>query len=886
MRHIGGGEWPLVGRADELHLAWRVLNGARPPPIGVVIAGAAGVGKTRLARCLVNHARSSRDWAALEATATHSSAGISFGALAHLLPRAPSPGPLPPIDVLTRSAGKLAQTAAGRRLVLSIDDAHLLDDASATLIRQLVCTGIVNLIVTIRSGEPVPDAIRTLWKDNEISRIELQPLSRDELDELLDLVLDGSADAPTRRLLWRASLGNVFLLRELVFGGISTGRLVKVDHVWHWEGELATAPSFVEVLTEQLHKLLPAERAALELIAIGEPLPVGIVEALGNEMAVAALERRGMIIEVCRADRDVIQLSHPLYGEVLRSMIPPAAKREQQRVLAAALMSRGALDADDTLRVATWQLECGATVRTDVLLDAATRAAALPDHCLAERLGRAAYAAHPDAASRLLIVQSLRSQARWEEAIELCGEDSGEQQDTATRAQFALERAHALFFGLHNSVEATRLLDTAIEGVHGDLRDGGLSLRAVLALFAGDVATAERAARRIASRQDAPPEVRAQALLCLVAALSVNGHAGEAVRTADDVRSELTDRPGIPAIWHAQLLFSLAIALRFVGRVDDAAQATETYYAEAPGNDPGTSAFAALSYGQSLLCEGRARSAAGALVEARALMRRVDAAGLLPLAVAGAAHATALARDRTVAGDLFAEAEGLSGRIAPVFKPWLDVHLAWVLAMRGEHTRARRRITDAAKCAGAHGQHHVAASALHDLVRLGDPSTALTGLSELRPHLDGPLASAWLDHARAAVRGNGAALDTVATEFSACGTHLLSAEAAGQAARAHTADGHRALAYASRAFAEHETALCEGARTPLMTQAGDSVRLTARECEIRTLAASGKSNRQIAAHLGVSVRTIEGHLQQVYTKLGVNSRAELATGARPTALEA
>jgi DNA-binding CsgD family transcriptional regulator len=341
------------------------------------------------------------------------------------------------------------------------------------------------------------------------------------------------------------------------------------------------------------------------------------------------------------------------------------------------------------------------------------------------------------------------------------------------------------------------------------------------------------------------------------------------------VRAELVDRPGIPAIWHAQLLWSLAVALWFAGRAEEAVQATETYYAQAPGKDPAISGFAAFCYGQALLWTGRARSAAGVLVEARALMRRVDAYGLLPFAVAAAAHAAALALDRTAAGRLCAEAEQLSGRIAPVFKPWLDVDLAWVLALRGEHSRARQRIAGAAHRAAAQGQHALAASALHDLVRLGDPAAALTGLTALRPHIDGRLAPAWLGHARAAVASDGANLDHAAAEFSACGAHLLSAEAAGQAARAHTAAGHRALAYASRTFADHETALCEGARTPLMNDPGGSVRLTAREREVSTLAAVGKSNRQIAAYLGVSVRTIEGHLQQVYTKLGINSRAQL-----------
>ena len=71
-----------------------------------------------------------------------------------------------------------------------------------------------------------------------------------------------------------------------------------------------------------------------------------------------------------------------------------------------------------------------------------------------------------------------------------------------------------------------------------------------------------------------PPMVRRYhrrtALLCLVAVLSVKGDTVEAVDRAEAVQAELTVRPEVPAIWRAQLLFSLAVALRFYGRGDDA----------------------------------------------------------------------------------------------------------------------------------------------------------------------------------------------------------------------------------------------------------------------------------------------------------------------------
>ena len=51
--------------------------------------------------------------------------------------------------------------------------------------------------------------------------------------------------------------------------------------------------------------------------------------------------------------------------------------------------------------------------------------------------------------------------------------------------------------------------------------------------------------------------------------------------------------------------------------------------------------------------------------------------------------------------------------------------------------------------------------------------------------------------------------------------------------------------------------------------------LTERERQIATLAGNGVSNKDIALEVGISVRTVEGHLYQVFTKLGVSSRSDL-----------
>jgi DNA-binding CsgD family transcriptional regulator len=56
--------------------------------------------------------------------------------------------------------------------------------------------------------------------------------------------------------------------------------------------------------------------------------------------------------------------------------------------------------------------------------------------------------------------------------------------------------------------------------------------------------------------------------------------------------------------------------------------------------------------------------------------------------------------------------------------------------------------------------------------------------------------------------------------------------------------------------------------------------LTSRERQVAELAAVGHRSREIADRLYLSPRTVENHLQRVYSKLGVNGRIELSPALR------
>ncbi len=62
--------------------------------------------------------------------------------------------------------------------------------------------------------------------------------------------------------------------------------------------------------------------------------------------------------------------------------------------------------------------------------------------------------------------------------------------------------------------------------------------------------------------------------------------------------------------------------------------------------------------------------------------------------------------------------------------------------------------------------------------------------------------------------------------------------------------------------------------------AGPAEALTEREVEVLRLAAQGFSNKEIGRRLGISARTVQGHLANIYGKLGVNNRTAAVVEGR------
>lgn len=865
-------DWPLVGRARELQ-ALRDLLEEGPPP-AVVLAGPLGVGKTRLAHeCLALAGASGM--ATARAVATHAASRIPFGALAPLLhTTSPRPGAIDDrADVLRRSVAALADRPDGSRLVLLVDDAHLLDDASATLLHQVAVAGSVTVLATVRTGEPAPDPIVALWKDGLAPRIELDGLDQDATEELLTTVLGGPVDPATARQLVDRCRGNALFLRELVLGALDDGTLVDDGVLWRLVGDLSPSDRLVEIVEGRLGRLTDDERALMELVSHGEPLGQAELDALSDRTVAEALERRGLLTTRLDGRRVQVTLSHPVYGDVVRARTPALRTRAVAEALAGVIEQAPPRRHDDVLRVAAWRLTAGGG-DPRLLLEGATIARWRYDFPLAERLARAASEAGAGFDAELLAAHVTSLQGRRDEAEAALADLAGRCRDDREVGTVAAARFDNL--ATWSGRDRVDLLDDALRRVGDPDVIDQLEARRLWALLDrhGPRAAAEAAAA-LADR------ARGEALVvaCLVGAfcLSRLGHLDAAVEMSErgrDAREGIDSPLAWNPWWHT---VTECLALQHAGRFAEADRLVDDHHAQAlaEGSAEAQALFAALQADR-VADRGRVATAVRRAREALAINQRLDRptlarrnhlVGALALALSGQADAAARELDAADAPDL------------P--RPMRDAvdtlqARAWVTAAGGDLPTATRHLAEAADVGERIGDLVGAASALHGLARLGRAADVADRLAAVAARVDGDLAPARAEHARALAAGDAARLDAVSRRFEAMGADLLAAEAAADAAVALRRAGDQRAAAAAERRSGDLAERCESPVTPALQAAETRARLTPAERETAVLAAAGRSNKEIAAQLVLSTRTVENRLQRVYEKLGISGRAELA----------
>lgn len=863
--------WPLAGRREELDLVLRRLVAAQPG--AVVLGGAAGVGKTRLAR-EAGERLADTGWAVEIVSATPSSAPLPFGAFARLLPplvSSQAPASLA-AQTIRETVAHLTARARTEKLLLVVDDAHLLDTFSAILVHHLAIEGSVRQLLTIRSGEPVPDPIPSLWKDARAERVDLQPLSLADATELLSSAIGGHVERSSAASLWETSGGYPLLLYEVVFDALRTGALVADRNVWRWSRNVPHGARLREVVANRLGQLSATDRRVVELVAMAEPLALVVLEQLAPNVDLAGLERRAVLRVGEDGHRREVRLWHPLLSDVVSGELGVVERRTHASELADALRKAGTRRRPDQFRTALLQLEAGDRSRPHELAAAALEANALPDHALAERLARAAYDAAPDHVSALALGEAILAQGRGEDAEPVLSRALELAVDDATRARVAWD-LHQLRISANRRDEAAAALELARSAVTDVAWQQVIEGHVIQQMLADGHSrqALEQAELLLARAVDG--RVRLRLVTSLVPARALAGDAAGALDFAAAVVPDAFAHVGELPLGVTWVFTARAVALLIAGQLKEASAHIGMARSVTDGfiqND--SFSVLALFEGRLALACGRATDAAARLREASArLFSLVSDYPHLSLALL--AEAQALLGQQEAAEATAAEALA-AWRAMGTYDTDAERALAWVVALGGERTRAIELLRAVADAQRREELWALEMQSRHDAYRLGDRSQA-DQIMELCERIDGTWPTNLARHVRAVETQDGPLLEAASTAFEEQGALLLAAEAAAEAAAAYGAAGLRARETASLRRRVELLEGCGNIVTPILRDAEEPVPLTKREREVADLAARGLSNVEIAGRLFVSVRTAEGHLLRAYAKLGVTDRAAL-----------
>ena len=863
--------WPLVGRSHELELLADVLAGEER--FAVVLAGKAGVGKTRLASEWLAVAEA-RGRATARVKAGQAARRLPFGALAPLLPGATGPS-VEPADMLRRARADIVALGGGRPLVLLVDDAHLLDDASATLVHQLVSSRSAFVIATVRAEAPAPDPIVALWKDELAERLELEPLNRFSIEALLTTVLDGPVSGATLHGLCERSAGNALYLRELVLGGMESGTLSNTDGIWRLSGVPAVSSRLVELIEARLGAVKDPERKVLEALAFGEPLGVGCLRTVASPKKLEELEDRGLIVTGYDGRRLEARLGHPLYGEVIRARIPAMRSQTVRQTLADRVHAAGARRREDALRFATWRLDAGGDMAPDLMVAAARTARNRWDLDLAGRLAEAAVRGGAGIEAALLRAEVAVLQGRGPEAEEQLAALLPQAANDAQRARVVAARVEYLVSRLGHIEEAARVAEEAATLLTepGPL-DLVLAKRAFALQAAGRLREALDVLEPVLARADGPPLAFAWWVggSCLVRI----GRFAEALAFNDKSDELDADCTGSPPLNPSRRQTMRCGALIGSGRLRDAEHLASTAYAAGVASGSRTDqAMFAMYLARVELVMGKVADARHHALEALNLFRDKQWINMSRTTLTQVAMAHALGGSAEQALAALAELDALGMPPEYLNDIERDRAHAWAAATAGDVATAAEHLRAAAARARCRGDFSWEGETLHDLARLGWPQEVAPRLRELADLVEGHLAAARCEHAAALVAGDPRALASVSVTFEAMGSWLVAAEASASAAVALRRAEEPRRAVAAELRAAELARRCQGAVTPALRDIQTQALLSSREIEVAALAAGGMANKEIACRLSVSVRTVENHLQRVYEKLGVARRADL-----------
>jgi DNA-binding CsgD family transcriptional regulator len=861
----GSHDVELIGREDYLSSLGTVMR--RADLVGAFVVGPSGIGKSAVLTAASERA-SREGFEVLRIFGSHATGELPLWAFTGLVP---TDAPNPPGDVWTSIRAALLDRAGGRPLLIAVDDAHLLDDTSAVLLGQLARERSAFLLCAARSGEPVAEPVSSLWREGLAVELALQPLAATDVDRMTQAVLGNPVEPGLQREFRDRAMGNPLYVRELALGSAADGAVELVDGTWVRTRSVTASPALVELIRGRIQTLPEDTLHALEYVALGEPVPVSVVESLVGHDPLIRLEEAGMLELFNDERRLTARLSHPVYGDVIRADMAHLRARRARHALADAVTRMGARRRTDTLAIASWRLDA-APPDAELFLRASNDARRSHDLELAERFARLAHDHSPDGRTTRALAMALHLGGHHSESVAvLQAALQSSAIDETERPGLELMLGTILTRGLGDYERADQHLAKAL-GSHGDgiLATKAGAARAGIELLRGRPREALEHAQALLESEPGSADSAAVA----VGSLAAMGRPAAALEMADAFLDGHGDPP-------TRQLFGdfRNMALLEAGRIcTHEADLVEQWEAALERRDRHVQARLAFCLGVLAMEQGRSRLARQWLGRSAAIAGLTGEPHGERWAVGAELLVAAQARDLDGADTLATRLESIPDDGAMLFGAYVERGRAWHLAVTASPEQARVRLMELAERLL---EHHNVAHAMHvlsDVARLGDPGPAAERMGSIEAPVDGELLPLLRRFVSTLAASDGTELGRVSEELEAIGWGALAAEAASAAADAFARSGDQRGAAHWRRRAGGLAEQAEGLATPLLRwrEADLLTPLTRREREVATLVAEGRTSKEVAEMCFLSVRTVENHLARIYNKLGVSSRAELA----------
>ncbi|MET8677171.1 AAA family ATPase [Streptomyces sp. NPDC004647] len=895
----------LVGREEELcsidELRTEVWGGYGT---GVLIRGAAGMGRTALLRAACERARRAGALV-FAAGADRLEADCPFGVVRQLFEDVDGSRPVPGLDGLNELYDRAMELAADRPVVIAVDDLRWIDDASARWLAYLLRRTRRRRVLVMATTSLPTDVIDADLVSRFDHVIALDGLRTEAVVDLAGDILGTPVEKEFGASCHQATDGSPLLLHAVLCAMRESKRPVSPAVL----SEVLASPPPV-VMTWLRRTLATCGSGAGELVeviaAFGEPVELDLAVATA-ELATARVAPLVDALVAARLlywCRDRVSLRPPVVQAAVLVGLAPGAGRVLRARAARLLHSRGAPAAD----IAAQLLRSGPLGEpwaADVLCAAAAQATAEGDSDRALDHLRSALREPMSSRRRselMVHMGSAQPPADVGSAVGYLRRALDVTSDHSVQAGAARRLAGLLCLSERYG-EGMRVLRNVAGSARDRSPEVALSLEVEEALLGlCHLPSPDAAPARLAGRMDLTeePENDALGILWSVRAMMSGLQRQQAVKLA----SRALDR-GLPQVNEASLhhpmsVLTLAVAGELELAVHHAGQAVDQAHRSRSAlggaralavrsevnyrlgrledcqNDARACRDTLLQFG-SRRADGMAMAAtarlADALVDsgdpdaAEHVIADVLAGQTVPANLLGTWLLTSRGRLRLAKGEIRQGVDDLleTGRrldswqvTNPAVIPWRSLAGLGYAAM-GKSSAARELIEEELALAHQWGSSRAVGMALRAAGRAAKGSAGVALLREAVAALSRSHAS--LEHARA-LADLGTALRT--TNQLADARHHLR-----QAATSAQQCGAIALVRLARA-----ELIAAGARPRRQAHCGLES-LTPTERRVAHLAARGLSNREISERLFVVRRTVELHLSSIYRKLGVRGRVDL-----------